>query len=53
MHPYDIIFAGLALDIVGAVILAKGFILKIPQSAYYEALMIFGSNSHLLKSSIL
>ena len=53
MHPYDIIFAGLALDIVGAVVLAKGFMLKNPQEAYYEALMIAGGNSHLLKSSLL
>jgi len=53
MHPYDFIFAGLALDIVGAVVLAKGFMLKNPQVAYYEGLMIVGVNSHLLQTSLL
>ena len=53
MHPYDIIFAGLALDIVGALFLAKGFMLKNPQAAYYESLMIAGGNGHVLKSSLL
>ena len=53
MHPYDYIFSGLALDVVGAMVLAKGFMLKDPQAAYYEGLMIFGSNPHLLKSALL
>ena len=53
MHPYDFIFAGLALDLVGAVVLAKGFMFKNPQVAHYESLAIVGSNPFLLKSSIL
>ena len=52
-HPYDVIFAGLALDIAGAVVLAKGFMLKESQAAYYEGLMVLGGNNHLLKSAIL
>lgn len=53
MHPYDFIFVGLALDLVGAVVLAKGFMFKNPQAAHYESLSIVGSNPFLLKSSIL
>jgi hypothetical protein len=53
MHPYDFIFVGLALDLVGAVVLAKGFMFKNPQAAHFESLTIVGSNPFLLKSSIL
>ncbi len=52
MHPYDFIFAGLALDLVGAVLLAKGFMFKNPQASYFESLMIYGRNPHVLKSSL-
>ncbi|OFW09456.1 MAG: hypothetical protein A3G20_06995 [Acidobacteria bacterium RIFCSPLOWO2_12_FULL_59_11] len=53
MHPYDFIFVGLSLDLVGAVVLAKGFMFKNPQAAHYESLTIVGSNPFLLKSSML
>ena len=53
MHPYDLIFSGLAFDVVGAVVLAKGFMLKDPQDAYYEGLPVFGGNNLLLKSALL
>lgn len=53
MHPYDIIFVGLVMDVAGAVILAKGFMFKSPQVAYFEALMIAGSNPHFFKSALL
>jgi hypothetical protein len=53
MHPYDLILTGLAIDVTGAVVLAKGFMMKHPQAAYYEGLMILGGNNHLLKSAIL
>lgn len=52
MHPYDFIFAGLALDLVGAVVLGKGFMFKNPQASYFESLMIFDGNPHILKSSL-
>jgi len=52
VHPYDLIFSGLSFDIVGALVLAKGFMLKAPHSAYYESLMIYGGNKHLLKSAL-
>ena len=53
VQPYDIIFLGLACDIVGAVILAKGFMLKEARAAFYESQTVFGANSHLLKSALL
>jgi hypothetical protein len=53
MHPYDLIFVGLALDLVGAVVLAKGFMFKNPQAAHYESLSIVGSNPFVLRSAIL
>lgn len=53
MHPYDLIFGGLALDLVGAVVLAKGFMFKNPQAAHYESLSIVGSNPFVLRSSLL
>jgi hypothetical protein len=52
-HSYDIIFSGLAFDIVGAVILAMGFMAKRPQLAYFEAMTVVGANNHLLKSALL
>lgn len=42
---------GLALDLVGTVVVAKGFMFKNPPAAHYESLMIVGSNPFLLKSS--
>lgn len=53
MHPFDLSFAGLALDVVGAVVLAKSFMLKDPQDAYYEGLPVFGGNNSLLMSALL
>lgn len=53
MHPYDFIFSGLALDVVGAVVLAKGFIFKNPRAAHYESLTIVGSNPFILRSALL
>ncbi len=41
------------MDIAGAVLLAKGFMFKKPRLAYFEALMIAGSNPHLFKSALL
>lgn len=52
MHPYDIIFVGLSLDVVCAVVLAKSFMLKDAQDAYYEVLPTFGGNRALVKSAI-
>ncbi len=53
MHPYDFIFVGLALDLVGAVVLAKGFMFKNPEAAHYESLTIVRGNPFVLKSSML
>jgi hypothetical protein len=53
MHSYDFIFVGLALDIAGALLLAKSFMLKDPQDAYYEGLPVYGGNHSLLKSALL
>lgn len=52
MHPYDIIFFGLSLDVVGAGVLAKSFMVKDPQDAYYEGLPVLGGNRALLKSAM-
>lgn len=52
MHPYDLIFVGLALDLVGAVVLAKGFMFKDPRAAHYKSLTIVGGNPFVLRSSI-
>lgn len=53
IHPYDFIFAGLSLDVVGALVLAKSFMFKNPQDAYYEGLPVHGGNNLLLKSALL
>jgi hypothetical protein len=53
IHPYDLIFVGLALDIMGAIILAKGVMFKGVREAYFESRTVFGGNSHLLKSALL
>jgi len=53
MHPYDVIFTGLAADVVGSVVLAKSFMLKDPQDAYYEGLPVMGGNNTLLKGALL
>jgi len=53
MHPFDLIFTGLSLDVVGSVVLAKSFMLKDPQDAYYEGLPVLGGNNSLLKSALL
>jgi len=53
IHPYDFIFTGLACDIAGAVILAKGFMFKEARAAFYESRTVGGGNSHLLKSALL
>lgn len=52
MHPFDLIFIGLALDVAGALALAKSFMLKDPQDAYYEGLPVLGGNNSLLKSAL-
>lgn len=53
MHPYDYIFIGLSLDVVGAVVLAKSFMLKDPQDAYYEGLPVLGGNRSLVKGALI
>jgi len=53
MHSIDIVFAGLALDVAGAVVLAKGFMLKRWEDARVESLTISGSNSHYIRSALL
>lgn len=53
MHAYDLIFIGLASDVVGATILAKGFMFKEPLDMYFESMAIFGRNHHVLKSALL
>jgi hypothetical protein len=53
MGPYDLIFTGLAADVVGSVVLAKSFMLKDPQDAYYEGLPVMGGNNTFLKSTLL
>lgn len=53
IHPYDLIFSGMALDIVGAVILAKGFMFKNPEDAYRESQTMIGGNDPFLKSTLL
>jgi hypothetical protein len=40
-------------DIVGAVILAKGFMFNEARSAFYESQTVSGANSHILKSALL
>jgi hypothetical protein len=52
IHPYDLIFTGLVFDIAGALMLAKGFMFKNARVAFYESLVLFGGNSHSLKSAI-
>jgi hypothetical protein len=52
IHPYDWIFTGLVFDIAGALMLAKGFMFKNPRVAFYESLVLFGGNSHCLKSAL-
>src|SRR3989338_6307404 len=53
MHPYDYIFSGLSLDIVGTVVLAKSFMFKDPQDAYYEGLPVLGGNRSLVRSALI
>ena len=53
MHPYDVIFVGLALDVVGAVVLAKGFMLKNHMDIFFESLTIVNGNDHLAKSTFI
>ena len=53
IYPYDLIFSGLVLDIVGTVILAKGFMFKNTATAFNESLTMWNSNPHLLKSTLL
>lgn len=53
MHPYDLIFLGLAFDIAGALLLAKGFMFKGIREAHAESLMIWGGNSHIVRSQLL
>lgn len=53
MHPYDIIFVGLITNVIGAVILAKGFMFKQPRDAHFETMMVPSFNPHFLKSALL
>jgi hypothetical protein len=43
---------GLALDISGAVVLAKGFILKSLWQAFYESRTMSGGNVFIVKSAL-
>jgi hypothetical protein len=53
MHPIDIVFVGLAFDVAGAVILAKGFIVKTWDEARLESLSLYGANSHYIRGALL
>jgi hypothetical protein len=53
MHPIDIVFAGLAFDLAGAVVLAKGFMFKRWDDARVESLTIASANSHYIRSALL
>ena len=52
MHPYDCIILGLIFDLAGAILLAKGFILKRPQDILREARALSGRNAFLVKSGL-
>lgn len=52
VHPYDWIIGGLALDLAGAILLAKGFMLKRPANILREARTLLGRNSFLVKSGL-
>lgn len=51
-HSYDWILTGLSLDLMGGLVLAKGFILKGLFDAYREAQPRMGVNSFAVRSAI-
>jgi hypothetical protein len=53
MHPTDVALLGLALDIGGAILLARGFVMKHLEEAYYESRTFLDGNVFLLKSALL
>lgn len=52
MNAYDWIITGLALDLCGGLVLAKGFMLKQMAEAFRESRTIIGYNRFLLKSAL-
>ena len=53
MNSVDLVLVGLSSDIVGAVVLAKGFMLKRPSEAWRESRTFSGGNGQMLKSALL
>jgi hypothetical protein len=53
MHTTDVTLAGLALDISGAVLLARGFMMKALPEMFYESRTFFDGNVYLLRSGLL
>jgi hypothetical protein len=53
MHATDVALFGLALDISGAVLLARGFMVKTLPEMSYESATFFGRNVFLLRSGLL
>lgn len=51
-HSYDWILTGLALDLSGGWVLAKGFVFKRIDDAYREAQPRFGVNSFAVRSAL-
>lgn len=52
MAPYDFIISGLALDLVGSVVLAKGFMLKRAKEIWRESRTHAGANSFYVKGGL-
>ena len=52
MHPYDVIFTGLAFDIAAALVLVRGLVFKDLQTAYHEGLAPSGGNSLIIKNAL-
>lgn len=53
MHATDVTLLGLALDISGAVLLARGFMIKALPEMFYESRTFFDGNVYLLRSGLL
>ena len=53
MHATDVTLAGLALDISGAVLLARGFMMKALPEMFYESRTFSDGNVYLLRSGLL
>jgi len=52
MHATDVTLSGLALDISGAVLLARGFMMKALPEMFYESRTFSDGNIHLLRSGL-